>query len=156
MLALIQPHYWWPNMKDFITTYVRGCTTCQMNKINTHPTHPPLFPITPTSSLPFQTIAVDFITKLPPSYGYDMILTITDHDVSKASIFLPCQETIDAEGVAKLYATHVFLHYGIPLKIISDRDTCFDSKFTTNLCKILWICQNISSAYHPQTNGQSE
>jgi hypothetical protein len=122
-LALIQPHYWWPNMKNFVTTYIKGCATCQMNKINTHPTRPPLFPITPTSSLPFQTIAVDFITKLPLSHGYDTILTITDHNVSKASIFLPCQETIDAEGVAKLYATNVFPHYGIPLKIISDRDT---------------------------------
>jgi len=85
-----------------------------------------------------------------------MILTITDHDVSKASIFLPCKETIDAEGVTKLYVTNIFLHYGIPLKIISDRDTRFDSKFTTNLCKILGIRQNISSAYHPQMDGQSE
>ena len=143
-------------MKDFVTAYIKGCTTCQMNKINTHPTCPPLFPITPTSSLPFQTIAVGFITKLPPSHSYDMILTITDHDVSKASIFLPCKETIDAEGVTKLYVTNIFLHYGIPLKIISDRDTRFDSKFTTNLCKILGIRQNISSAYHPQMDGQSE
>ena len=155
-LALIQPHYWWPDMKDFVTADIKGCATCQMNKINTHPTCPPLFPITPTSSLPFQTIAVDFITKLPLSHGYDTILTITDHDVSKASIFLPCQETINTEGVAKLYATNVFPHYGIPLKIISDRDTRFDSKFTTNLCKILGIRQNISSAYHPQTDGQLE
>jgi hypothetical protein len=58
-----------------------------------------LFPITPTSDLPFQTIAVDFITKLPPSQGFDTILTVTDHDVSKASIFIPCQESIGSEGV---------------------------------------------------------
>jgi hypothetical protein len=122
-LALIQPHYWWPHIKDFVTAYIKGCTTCQMNKINTHPTHPPLFPITPTNSLPFQTIAVDFITKLPPSYGHDTILTITNHNVSKANIFLPCKETIDAKGVAKLYTTHVFPHYELLLKIISDRDT---------------------------------
>jgi len=118
-IQLIQPHYWWPHMKDFVTASMKGCTTCQMNKINTHPTRPPLFPITSSSNLPFQTIAVDFITKLPLSYGNNTILTIIDHDVLKASIFLPCKETIDTVGVAELYATHVFPHYGIPLKVIS-------------------------------------
>ena len=155
-IQLIQPHHWWPHMKDFVTAYMKGCTTCQMNKINTHPTRPPLFLITSSSNLPFQTIAVDFITKLPLSYGNNTILTITDHNVSKASIFLPCKETIDAVSVAELYAMHVFPHYGIPLKVISDRDPCFNSAFTTDLCKLLGICQNISTAYHPQTDGQSE
>jgi len=101
-------------------------------------------------------VAMDFITKLPLSYGHDTILTITDHDVSKASIFLPCTETIDTVGIAALYAMHVFPHYGVPLKIISDRDPCFNSKFTTELSKLLGVCQNISTAYHPQTDGQSE
>jgi transposase InsO family protein len=99
---------------------------------------------------------VDFITKLPLSYGNDTILTIMDHDVSKASIFLPCKETIDAVGIAELYATHVFPYYGIPLKVISDRDPRFDSAFTTDLCRLLGIYQNISTTYHPQTDGQSE
>jgi hypothetical protein len=143
-------------MKDFVTNYVKGYATCQMNKINTHPTCPPLFLITSTSSLPSQTIAVDFIMKLPLSYRYDTILTITDHDVSKASIFLPCNKSMDSVGIAALYGTHVFPHYGIPLKVISDQDPHFDSTFTTNLCKLLGIRQNISTAYHPQTDGQSE
>src|SRR5216683_3639734 len=143
-------------MKDFITSYVKGCTTCQINKINTHPTRPPLVPITSTSSLPFQTVAMDFITKLPSSYGHDTILTITNYNILKASIFLPCKETIDAVGIAALYATHVFPHYRIPLQIISDRDLWFNLKFTTKLCKLLSIHQNISTTYHPQTNGQSE
>jgi Integrase zinc binding domain len=114
-IALIQPHYWWPNMKTFVKAYVKGCAMCQMNKINTHPMKLPIFPITPAHSLPFQTIALDFIIKLPPSEGYDTILTITNHDISKASIFIPCKESIDAVGVAKLYATHMFPHYGLPL-----------------------------------------
>jgi len=152
-IQLIQPFYWWPHMKDFVTNYVKGCATCQMKKINTHPTRPPLYPITSTSSLPFQTVAMDFITKLPSSYGHDTILTITDHDVSKASIFLPCAKTIDAVGVAALYTTHVFPHYGIPLQIISDRDPRFNSKFTMELCRLLGIHQNISTTYHPQTDG---
>jgi hypothetical protein len=122
-------------MKTFVTEYIRGCATCQMSKINRNPTHPPLFPITPTENArPFEMIALDFITKLPPSGGYDTILTITNMDCLKASIFLPCSETINSEGVATLYANHVIPHYGIPSKIISDRDVHFTSKFTTELC----------------------
>jgi hypothetical protein len=128
-----------------------------MNKVNTNPTKPAIYPITPApDALPFQTIALDFITKLPVSQGYDTILTITDHDCSKASIFIPCKETIDSEGVAKVYAQHVIPHYGIPRKVISDRDPRFTSNFTRELCRLLGVKQNISTAYHPQTDGQSE
>jgi len=128
-----------------------------MTKVNTHPTHPPMFPITPTDNAqPFETIAMDFITKLPQSGGFDTILTITDTDCSKASIFIPCHKTIDSEGVALLYLNHIIPHYGIPRKIISDQDVCFVSKFSTELCHILNIHQNISTAYHPQTDGASE
>jgi Integrase zinc binding domain len=120
----IAQYYWWPGMRDHITQYIKGCATCQMHKVNTNPTKPPLYPITPMpDALPFQTIALDFITKLPVSEGYDTILTITDHDCSKASLFIPCKETIDSEGVAQLFAQHVVPHYGTPRKIISDRDT---------------------------------
>ena len=156
-LQLIAPYYWWPNMKTFVTEYIKGCATCQMSKINCNPSHPPLFPISPIeNACPFETIALDFITKLPPSGGYDTILTITDTDCSKASILLPCHKTIDPEGVAALYATHMTPHYGIPCKVISDCDIRFMSKFTTDLCHLLDIHQNISTAYHPQTDGASE
>jgi hypothetical protein len=153
----ITKYYWWPGMRDFITQYVKGCATCQMNKVNTNPTKPAVYPITPApDALPFQTIALDFIMKLPKSQGYDTILTITDHNCSKASIFIPCKEAIDSEGVAKAYAQHVIPHYGIPRKVISDRDPCFTSNFTRELCRLLGVKQNISTAYHPQTDGQSE
>jgi Integrase zinc binding domain len=156
-LLLMAKYYWWLGMKEFVMNYVKGCATCQMTKVNTHPTRPALFPITTKpNTLPFQTITVDFIVKLPTSDRYDSILTITDHDCSKAAIFLPCNESIDAPGVAELYAKQVFPHYGIPRKIISDRDPRFATNFTMELCKMLGIKQNISSAYHPQTDGQSE
>jgi hypothetical protein len=108
-------------MKTFITEYIQGCATCQMSKTNCNPAHPPLFPISPAeNACLFKTIALDFITKLPLLEGHDTILTITDTDCSKASIFLPCSETIDSEGVALLYTNHVVPHYGIPCKVISD------------------------------------
>ena len=93
---------------------------------------------------------MDFITKLPKLGKYDTILMITDHDCSKAAIFIPCQETITAEGVVALYVWHVYPRYGIPAKVITDRDTRFMSKFAKGLCKALQIKQNISTVYHPQ------
>ena len=106
--------------------------------------------------MPFETIAIDFITKLPVSQGYDSILTVTDHDCMKAAIFIPCNEEINAEDTATLYMKQVVTNFGLPSKIISDQDPRFASKFTRELCKLMGIEQNISMAYHPRTDGQSE
>jgi transposase InsO family protein len=143
-------------MKDTITNYIKGCALCQSRKNNPTNPKPPPFPIpSDTYTLPFESIALDFITKLPNSHTYDTILTITD-TFSKASIFIPCNETIDSEKTALLYATYVLPHYGLPTRIISDRDPRFTSTFTKELCRLPQIDQNISTAYHPQTDGQSE
>jgi transposase InsO family protein len=101
-------------------------------------------------------IAMDLIVDLPESSGFDSILTITDHDCTKAAIFLPCNQMIDAPEVVELYAKHVFPHYRAPKKIILDRDPRFTANFTQELCRLLEIKQNLSTAYHPQTDGQSE
>ncbi len=86
-----------------------------MDKINTHHQKPRLFLIaTDPEAQPFEVVAMDFITKLPPSNGYDSILTIMDHNCTKATIFIPCNETITSEGLAKTYLQNVYPHYGIP------------------------------------------
>jgi len=73
-------------MRNHITQYVKGCATCQMNKVNMNLTKPPFYPITlATDALPFQTIALDFIMKLPESDGYNTILTITNHHYSNVT-----------------------------------------------------------------------
>jgi hypothetical protein len=144
-------------MKEWIQQYIKGCGTCQQNKTNTHPTKPPLYPITPEpNATPFSTIAMDWITKLPPSFGYNSILTITDHDCSKAVLLFPCKETMGTEELAKLYFNKVFPHYGIPKKIISDRDPRLTSQLAREICQEADIDQNISTAYHSQTDGQSK
>jgi hypothetical protein len=103
--------------------YVKGCATCQANKPITHRNPPPLNLITlATEPEPFQTIAVDFITKLPHSKGFNSIMMITDHNCTKVVILVPCQETIRSQGVAKLFKDQVFPFVGLPKKIISDRD----------------------------------
>jgi hypothetical protein len=106
--------------------------------------------------MPFETVAMDFIVKLPLSNGFDSILMITDHDCTKAAIFIPCNETITAEGVAELYLQHVFKQFGLPQKIISDCDPRLAGKFARALCTALGITQNMSTAFHPRTDGKSE
>jgi len=143
-------------MKQDIEQYVKGCTTCQASKINTGPLKPAMIPITPEHTLPFETVAMDFITKLPQSGKYNTILTITDHNCSKATIFIPCREAISTEEVTGLLLKYLYPWFGVPKKIISDRDTKFTSKYARGLCQALKIRQNISTAYHPRTDGQSE
>ena len=70
--------------------------------------------------MPIQTIALDFIIKLPKSDRYDFILTITSHDCTKMAIFIPCQKMVSAEDMALLFLKHVFPQFGVPSKVISD------------------------------------
>jgi hypothetical protein len=156
-IQIVERNYWWPQLRQDVKDYVQGCADCQCHKVNNRPTKAPLRPIYPKpEAMPFETIALDFITKLPESQGYDSILTITDHDCTKAAIFIPCREEINTEGTAALYIKHVFAHFGLPRKVISDRDPRFISKFMQEICRIMGIERNPSTAYHPRTDGQSE
>ena len=122
-IHLLEQYYWWPGLQKEVTDYVKGCAECQHHKVNNRSTRAVLSPIYPTpEALPFETIALDFITKLPESQGFDSILTITDHDCTKMPRFIPCREEINAEEMAALYAKHIFLSHGLPSKIISNRD----------------------------------
>jgi hypothetical protein len=108
------------------------------------------------SAKPFLHIAMDLITGLPKSEGHDAILTIVDHGCSHAAIFLPCSTTITGAGIAQVYLENVFRWFGLPQKIISDRDPHFTSHFARELTKGLGINQNLSMAFHPQTDRLSE
>jgi hypothetical protein len=156
-IQLTERLYWWPRMRVDVTEYVKGCADCQRHKVNTRPTRAPLQPIYPKAeATPFETVALDFIVKLPISQGFDSILTITDQGCTKAAIFIPCNEDITAEETAALYIKHVFAHFGLPTKVISDRDPRFMSKFIQAACKVTGVKHAPSTAYHPRTDGQSE
>jgi len=99
---------------------------------------------------------MDLIIGLPKSEGHDAILTIVDHGCSRAAIFLPCSTTIAGASITQLYLEHVYCWFGFPQKIISDRDPRFTSHFTRELTRGLGIDQNLSTAFHPQTDGLSE
>ena len=147
----------WNGMNEWITEYVQGCAICQQNKIQTHKAKIPLFRIDTTDdALPFQRIAMDLITGLLVHKGKDAILTIIDQGCSRAAVFLPCTTNITGEGIVQLYMDHVYKWYGLPTKVISDRDPRFTSHFGKALARRLGIEQNLSTAFHPQTDGLSE
>ncbi len=153
----INRHYYWPRARAWVEQYVKGCAVCQQNKNLTHRPHTPLYKITvPKNAPPFTQVAMDLITGLPKSRGFDSILTIVDHGCSRGAIFLPCQSTVTGPQIAQMYYQHVYLWYSLPSRIISDRDPRFMSHFRKSLAKELGVAWNLSTAYHPQTNGLSE
>ena len=125
-------------------------------KVNTHLTVPALSPLPLTCSRLFQQLSVDLVTGLPPSAGFDSLLVVVNHGLSKGVILTPCNKTIDARGVAKLFFKHVFLHFGLHDALISDRGPQFASAFTTELARILGYDLKLSTAYHPQMDGETE
>ena len=99
---------------------------------------------------------MDLITGLPNRQGYNAILTIINHGCSRAAIFLPCNTNISGPGITQLYLNHVYRWFGLPTKIISDRDPHFTSHFRKAITKKLGVQQNLSTTFHPQTDGLLE
>ena len=102
-------------------------------KVNTHSTVPTLSPVPSSCTCPFQQLSVDLITDLPPSSGFDSLLVMVDHGLSKGVILTPCNKTIDAKGVAELFFKNVFLWFGLHSHLISDRGPQFASAFAHEL-----------------------
>jgi hypothetical protein len=153
----INKEYFWPGARTWITEYIKGCATCQQNKNLTHRANIPLFRI-PSSidAKPFSCVTMDLITGLPKSEGHDAILTIIDHRCSRGAVFLPCSTTITGAGIAKLYLEHMYRWFGLSQKIISNRDPRFTSHFGKSITQALEISRNLSTAFHPHTDGLSE
>ena len=143
-------------MSSFVHCFVAGCTLCQQMKVNTHPTVPALSPIPSTCTRPFQQLSINLITNLPSSHGYNSLMVMVDHGLSKGVILIPCNKTLDAKGVAKLFFKNVFLHFGLHDYLISDQGPQFASTFAAKLAHILKYDLKLSTAYHPQTDGEME
>ncbi|GJY16498.1 putative reverse transcriptase domain-containing protein [Tanacetum coccineum] len=147
--------YWWPNMKADIATYVSKCLTCAKVKAE-HQRQSGLLVQPEMPQWKWDNITMDFVTKLPKSsQGYDTIWVIVDR-LTKSAIFIPMRETDTLEKLARMYLKEVVTRHGIPVSIICDRDPRFASNFWRSLQKALGTSLDMSTAYHPQTDGQSE
>ncbi|KAF7762552.1 hypothetical protein Agabi119p4_9145 [Agaricus bisporus var. burnettii] len=154
MLESVKRTFWWPTIKMDIRQYVRGCNMCQKNKTIRRPDHIPLNPL-PIPDKPWEEISIDMIGPLPKSKEKDAIIVIVDR-FSKMIHLVPTTTSLTSTDLVKIYKEEVWRYHGIPKRIISDRGPQFASKFMESLCDALGIEQNLSTAYHPQMDGQTE
>lgn len=159
-LELVSRSYHWPKMRQFVEDYVSSCIQCNLNKPSRQKPLGNLQQL-PIPSRPWESISMDFIVKLPvseepvTSVKYDSIWVVVDR-LTKMSHFVPCNETISASDLAHLFMSKIFSAHGLPENIVSDRGSLFVSKFISSLCLMADVKQKISTAYHPQTDGQTE
>lgn len=153
---LVTQDYWWPGLHTFVTNYLNGCATCQQNKINTHPTAPPLMLIPSKSNQPFADISMDWVTGLPEVDGYNAALVVVDHGLSKGAILMPGTKDVEHMVTAKLIHQNVYRRFGLPDSAILDRGPQFALKVFRELLKITGVKSKLSMAYHPQTDGETE
>ncbi|GKA72481.1 putative reverse transcriptase domain-containing protein, partial [Tanacetum coccineum] len=147
--------YWLPNIKADIATYVSKCWTCAKVKAE-HQKPSGLLVQTKIPQWKWDNITMDFVIKLPKSsQGYDTIWVIVDR-LTKSAIFTPMREADFMEKLARMYLKEVVTRHGIPFSIICDRDPRFASNFWRSLQKALGTNLDMSTTYHPQTDGQSE
>ena len=129
-------------------------TLASATRVHNHKPYGLLNPL-PVPDQPWTSISVDFITQLPPSKGFTAICVFVDR-FTKMAHFAPTTDNVDAEGTVALFLKHVFSLHGLPDDVVSDRGVTFTAKFTQEILKALKIQQNLSTAYHQQTDGQTE
>ena len=153
-VELIKQDYWWPGMRDDVTKFIKSCDTCNRCKA---PTHAPQGLLNPLHipSRPWTHISMDFITDLPVCNGFDSVLTIVDR-FSKMAHFIPCLKSTTAKDLAELFLARIYSIHGLPTDIVSDQGPQFVANFWQALLSRLGIHSSLSTAYHPQSNGQSE
>nr|GEV93950.1 putative reverse transcriptase domain, ribonuclease H-like domain, aspartic peptidase domain protein [Tanacetum cinerariifolium] len=147
--------YWWPNMKTIIAEYVGKCLTC--SRVKTECQKPSGLLIQPKIPIwKWERITMDFVTKLPrTSNGHDTIWVIVDR-LTKSRYFIPTRETKSMDTLTWLYIKKIISHHGVPISIISDHDSHFTSRFWQSLQNALGTQLDMSTAYHSETDRQSE
>ncbi|KAI3810835.1 hypothetical protein L1987_20458 [Smallanthus sonchifolius] len=151
----LKKEYWWPGMKNDVTKYVNKCLTCSLVKAEHQKPCGKMQPL-PIPEWKWEEITMDFITKLPrTAKGNDTIWVIVDR-LTKSAHFLPIRESSSSERLAEVFIKEIVSRHGMPLSIVSDRDTRFTSRFWKKFNEAMGTRLNISTAYHPQTDGQSE
>jgi hypothetical protein len=151
---LISRGYYWPKMSEFIESYIKGCKICQMAKKKNIRAHGKLQPLSKPEG-PWQWTESDLIAPLPPSKGKNAIYVVVDR-FTKYAYFIPCTDKETAQSLAKLHEKHVWSQEGLPKIHSTDRGPQFRAEFTRELYKSLGIDQRMSTAYHPQSQGQVE
>ena len=153
-LELVDRHFHWRGLRGDVLQYVKTCPTCQVVKSDNRAKAGLLRPLE-IPSRKWAHITTDLVTDLPESNGYTAIAVFVDK-LTKMVHLAPCTKEVTAMEYAKLFVDHVFRLHGLPEVIISDRDPRFTGKFWKSLFDLLGTDLRFSTAFHPQTDGQSE
>jgi len=149
-LELVSRSYWWPNMLRYVGMYVSHCDLCLCTKIQHRLPTGELQPL-PIPEERWDVISIDFISELPESG----VMVAVD-SAGKHSHFVETVTTVTAAGAANLYLWNIWKLHGLPWKVVSDRGPQFIAAFMKELYRLLGIEAATSTAYHPQTDGQTE
>ena len=157
-VEVIQSRFWWPNMKGQVIDYIKTCDICQRMKVPRQKPAGLLAPL-PIPGTPWEGISMDFIVELPPSLHrrlvYDSVLVVVDRH-SKMVRLIPCNNDITAEELGVVLIDEVFTRFGRPSSIVSDRGSLFTSRYWETFCHFLKVKRKLSTAFRPQTDGQTE
>ena len=151
----LKENFWWPDMKKDIAEWVSKCFTCQKVKAE-HQRPSGLLQPLEIPEWKWEHLAMDFVVGLPKTKSnHDAIWVIIDR-LTRSAHFLPINEKFSLEKLVQLYLKEIVVRHGIPVSIVSDRDPHFNSRFWRQFQECLGTKLNMSTAYHPQTDGQSE
>jgi hypothetical protein len=144
----------WKGLRQDVESFVKQCEICQKAKHNQQHPSGLLQPI-PIPTRAWQGLSMDFVEGLPPSEHYNAIVVVVDR-LTKYAHFFPVRHPYNAQGIAKLFLDNVVRLHGLPKSIVTDRDPVFLSNFWKELFKLYAVKLTMSTAYHPQTDGQTE
>ncbi|KAI1677238.1 rve domain containing protein [Pyrenophora tritici-repentis] len=149
--------YYWQGMTDTIARFTNNCTTCRRSKVNRHAKHGLLHPL-PVPEKYWTDISIDFITPLPPSkwcgHSYRHIMVVVDR-LSKKKKFIAI-ENMEVLTIVDKFLEYIWREEGYPKTLVSDRGRQFTSHFWRRLCDRVGTAPKLSTAYHPETDGQTE
>src|SRR5690606_8079316 len=150
----LRQNFHWPNMDGDATDYVKSCDICQRDKSSRHKKYGLLEPLQ-APYRPWTSISMDWIVELPESNGYTQIWVVVDR-LTKMAHFIPLPTNTDAKDLAHSFLRNIWKLHGPPDEIISDRDTRINSHFWQELMDLIGVKSAMSTAYHPETDGQTE
>ena len=153
----VRQFFWWNGMKEDILPFVKDCQVCQRNK---HPNTKPTGFLRPLQipNIRWQSVRMDFIVQLPrPRNGKDAIVLFVDSkQLSKMVHFAATATSATAEATARIFRHEIFRLHGMPMQWVTDKDSKLTAVFWRELCRLLDIDQGMSTAFHPQTDEQTE
>jgi len=154
-LKLVSRYFSWPKMHLSVKHFVKHCDSCQRNKSRNEKPGGWMMP-TEIPDGPWQWVTMDFITQLPVTARDHSAIFVMVDKFTKMVHLAPCKDTTSAVEVAQLFRENVVRFHGTPAHIITDRDTRFTSQFWKAFCQHSNITHSLTSAFHPQSDGNTE